>query len=414
MSTVEAAPMSGHCAERWEAVAQAFRDNLDRGGEVGASICVRHRGEVVVDIAGGWFDDAKSRPFDQDDLVLLFSTTKGMTAIAAHNLIDRGLMDLNAPVSTYWPEFAQNGKEKATVAMMLNHSVGVPGFREPLKMHAHCDWDYMVDRIGREAPFWEPGVRNGYHALNFGWTVGELVKRVSGRSLGQFYRETISGPLDADFWIGLPEEEEHRVAKLVPTVPQPGDAVIEVYTNVVEHPASPSALTFINSGGFDPAGVNPDTGELIVNERQVHAAEIGGAGGIGSARGIARVYGALGEESIISRDHVTKMGLTSMVSTKDPIILIPSRFALGFMKSMDNRHMPLGNVISWVIGARAFGHVGAGGSFGLYDPDEDVSVGYAMRRLGPNVLVDDRGQALTDAVYKSLGYRTSKPGVWVR
>ena len=403
----------GTCAPGWQAVADAFQENFASRGEIGANLSIIHRGETVVDLAGGWADKALGRPYDQDTLSLVFSTTKGMTAIAAHMLIDRGLLELDAPVSRYWPEFAAKGKEGATVAMMLNHSVGVPGFREPLKNGAHLDWDYMVERLAAEPPFWEPGLRNGYHALNFGWTVGELVRRVSGQSLGTFFRENVAEPLGADFWIGLPEAEEHRVSELVPTIPEPGEPVIDVYTNLFENPTSPSALTFTNNGGFGVA-LPDETGTLVVNTRAVHAAEIGGAGGIGSGRGIARIYGALLRGELVSADHLVRMGRTSMISTHDPIILIPTRFALGFMKSMDNRDRPLGRIESFVIGEKAFGHVGAGGSFGLCDREAEFSIGYTMNRLHPGVLVDERGQALIDTAYRSAGYRTNAPGVWVR
>ena len=409
----ELAPVSGNCAPGWEGVADAFRNNFANYDEVGASLCIVHRGETVVDLAGGWTDRGQTRPFTSEDLVLLFSTTKGMTAIAAHVLIDRGLMSLDAPVTDYWPEYGTHGKGGTTVAMMLNHSAGVPGFHEPLKPDAHLDWDYMVDRLADEVPFWEPGLRNGYHALNFGWTVGELVRRVSGKSLGTFFRETVSGPLGADFWIGLPEAEEHRVVKLIPTMPGPDDELIEVYSNIVEYPQSDSALTFLNSGGFSPAGVG-ETGEYIVNTRAVHAAEIGGAGGIGNARGVAAVYAALADGRLISVEHVARMAQTSMVATRDPILLIPTRFALGFMKSMDNRRLRTGSITSFVMGESAFGHVGAGGSFGLYDRDADCAIGYTMNRLGMGVLVDQRGQALIDAAYLALGYRTNAPGVWIK
>lgn len=413
-ANAQAAQISGSCAPGWEGVRDAFALNFAERDEVGANLCIVHKGETVVDLAGGWVDRTKSAAYTEDTLALVFSTTKGMTAIAAHILIDRGELDLDAPVAKYWPEFAQNGKAGATVAMMLNHSVGVPGFREPLKPDAHLDWDYMVQRIAAEEPFWEPGLRNGYHALNFGWTVGELVRRVSGQSLGRFFREQVSGPLGADFWIGLPEELEPRVARNEPTFPAPGEPVIEVYTNIVENPTSASALTFLNSAGFGPGGIDEASGEYMMNTRKVHAAEIGGAGGIGSGRGIAKIYAALGQGKLISHDHVVKMSQTSMVSSRDPILLIPSRFALGFMKSMDNRRLPLGHITSFLMGEKAFGHVGAGGSFGIYDREADMAIGYTMNRLHAGILVDPRGQSLIDAAYLAAGFRTSAPGVWVR
>ena len=409
-----AVAIDGTAAPGWEEVAAVFAENFASRGELGANLCVIHRGEKVVDLAGGRADPSSDRPYDADTLALVFSTTKGMTAIAAHYLIARGALDLDAPVSHYWPAFAAAGKGGATVAMMLNHSVGVPGFREPLKRDAHLDWEYMVERIAAEEPFWEPGSRNGYHAMSFGWTVGELVRRVSGQSLGSFFRDHIAGPLNADFWIGLPEALEPRVATNVPTPPVPGDPVMDVYTHVMENPTSPSALTLMSAAALGPAGIDEATGAFTMNTRAVHAAEIGAAGGIGSGRGIATIYAALGDGQVIPGDHVVRMGQTSMVSTLDPIIRIPTRFALGFMKPMDNRRRPLGHMESFVIGEKAFGHVGAGGSFGLYDREAEMAIGYTMNRLHAGALVDERGQSIIDAAYRSLGYRTNAPGVWVR
>jgi CubicO group peptidase (beta-lactamase class C family) len=405
---------TGYVANGWERVRDAFEENFAQRGELGAGVTVVHRGETVVDLAGGWFDAARTRAFDADDLMVFFSATKGMVATAAHWLIDRGLLDLHAPVSRYWPGYAQNGKDATTVAMMLNHSAGVPGFHEPLKQDAYRDWDYMVERIAAERPFWEPGLRNGYHALNFGWTVGELVRRVSGKGLGEFFRETIAEPLGADIWIGLPESEEHRVSKVIPTFPGPGEEVIEVYTNAQENPQSDSALVFTNSGGWSLAATDAASGDYIMNTRAHHAAVFGGAGGIGNARGLAKVYAALDGDKLISRDHIARMSQTSMCATRDATLLVPTRFALGYMKSMDNRRLPLGAIKSFIVGEKAFGHVGAGGSFGMLDREAGLAAGYVMNRLGKGVWLDERGQALIDAMYLSLGYRTNAPGVWVK
>lgn len=419
--TADSAPLGsdsfaiqGDAAPGWQNLAGVFAENFRDRGEIGASLCVYHRGECVVDLAGGWAQPERTTPFSRDTLAVVFSVTKAMTAIAAHLLIDRGLLDLNAPVSEYWPEFATNGKETATVAMMLNHSVGVPGFHEPLRQGGYLDWSYMTSRLANEKPFWEPGSRNGYHAINFGWTVGELVRRVSGLSLGTFLRREIAEPLEADFWIGLPEHEEGRVADLIPEIPAPGDPVIDVHTNFVANPNSSSAITFTNFGGYGAAVLDESSGKYLVNTRALHQAEIGGAGGIGSARGIARIFNALRGGKLISRDHVVRMSQSSMISTLDPILLMPTHFALGFMKSMDNRRRPLGHLESFIIGETAFGHVGAGGSFALYDRAEELAIGYVINRMHSGILLDERGQALVDEAYKILGYRTNAPGVWVK
>lgn len=408
-------PIDGDVSPGWDAVAQAFRNNFVVRGEVGAALCILHRGKVVVDIAGGWTGPERTHPFTRQALALVFSTTKGMTALAAHVLVDRGLLDLHAPVRKYWPEYAANGKDDTTVAMLLNHSAGVPGFREPLLSEGYLDAEYMAQRIAAEPPFWEPGTRHGYHALNFGWMIGELVQRVTGVSLGRFFRDEIAAPLGADFWIGLPAEQEYRVAALEPPpLPVPGEPLPDVFINMMSHPNSTSALALTNGADFSPAAVSSDGSGLMMNSRRAHAAEIGAAGGIASAKGIAQIYAALANGNLISHDHVTRMGQTSTRSMQDAVLLVPTGFALGFMKSMDNRHLPLGDVSSFILGEAAFGHAGMGGSFGFYDPQAELAVGYTMTRMSGGLLANPRSQALIDAAYLAAGYRTNAPGVWVR
>ena len=409
------APIEGSCAGGWEKVEEVFRNSFATRGELGAGLCVMQGGEVVVDLAGGWSDESKARSFSPNDLTLVFSTTKAMTALTAHVLAHRGLLDLNAPVAHYWPEYAANGKAATTVAMLLNHSAGVPGFREPLKPEAYLDPDYMANRIAAEAPFWEPGTHNGYHLMNFGWMVGEVVRRVSGRTLGSYFRDEIAKPLNADFWIGLPEAEQSRVVDLTaPPPPKPGDPMPEILTNLFANPTSTSALAVINGAGFSPDAVDEASGALMMNSRKAHAVEIGAAGGVGNARGVAKVYASLGSDDLLSRDYVAKMSQTASRTMRDAVLLIPTHFALGFMKSMDNRDRPFGDIESFIIGESAFGHVGMGGSFGFYDRDADLAVGYTMNRLGSGILVNPRGQALIDAAYSAAGYRTNTPGVWIR
>jgi CubicO group peptidase (beta-lactamase class C family) len=217
--TVKHGRVSGYCDAKFQAVADCFVANFNERGEVGASVCVRIEGETVVDLWGGSFAADSDKAWDKDTLSIIFSCTKAATALCAHLLIDRGELDLYAPVTRYWPEFGTNGKEDVTVLMMLNHSVGLPAFREPIKEGGYYDWDYMIQRLEEEEPFWQPGTRNGYHMISFGWTVGELVRRVSGRSLGTFFREEIGEPLGLELWIGLPEEQEDRVSPMIPFVP---------------------------------------------------------------------------------------------------------------------------------------------------------------------------------------------------
>jgi CubicO group peptidase (beta-lactamase class C family) len=338
----------------------------------------------------------------------VYSCTKGATALCAHILVDRGDLDLEAPVGKYWPEFACSGKERATVRMLLEHSAGVPAISAPLEPGDMYDWDRMVALLAAQEPFWQPGTRNGYHLFTFGWTVGELVRRISGRSLGTFFREEVAHPLGLEFDIGLPEELDATVAPIIPWLPDP-DEESAFARAVAEEPSSPAAT----------AVRNMVQAEVNFNSRELRAAEIGGGGGVATARGLAGMYAELaqGGGKLVSADTVIRMGETSMATAEDALLLIPTRFALGFMKSMDNRSRVPGSSadgMSAILSSAAFGHVGAGGSLGFADPAERISFGYVMNRQGPGILLNDRGQSLVDAVYTSLGYRTNAPGVWSR
>jgi CubicO group peptidase (beta-lactamase class C family) len=319
-------------------------------------------------------------------------------------------LDLFAPVTKYWPEFGKKGKEGITVAMMLNHSAGLPAFRDPVKPGGFYDWDYMVKRLEDEAPFWEPGTRNGYHMVSFGWTVGELIARVSGKSLGQFFLDEVTGPLGLDFWIGLPEEIEPRVSPIIIFVPGPDDPVSEFIEKLRSEPNSIQYLSYLNTGGFMEE----------INTRNAHKAMIGGGGGITNARSLCGMYAPLAGNGsfqgygLVSEDAIVRMRQVSMATQRDANLLIPTRFSLGFMKSMDNRHLPLGYMDSLIIGEKAFGHAGAGGSIGFADPECSLAFAYTMNKMGQGLLLNQRGQSLVDATYRSLGYRSNQSGIWVR
>lgn len=401
MSDVE---VSGQCDPRFEGVKAEFERNLAERGEVGASVHVLVDGQPVVDLWGGVVKGVEEeRPWEADTAVVVYSCTKGATALSAHLLIDRGQLDLDAPVGDYWPEFATNGKEAATVRMMLNHSVAVPALRERLPEKACCDWDLMCERLAAEEPWWEPGTRNGYHMITFGWTVGELVRRVSGRSLGTFFAEEIAGPQDADFWIGLPDAAADRVAPILQPVPD-RDNLSRFTRTLLDDKTSLQRMAWLNTGGFDP------------NDPEVRRAEIGGGGGIATARGLARTYAPLaaGGGDLFSPGAVTRMGEVSMATGCDATLLLPTRFGLGFMKSMDNRRAPAGMRDSAILSSTAFGHVGAGGSIGFADPACGLSFGYAMNQMGNGILLNDRGQSLVDATYRALGFSDDSAGVWTR
>ena len=387
---------------------QEFERNLAERGELGASLCVTVAGETVVDVWGGLARRRNGTPWSRDTVSIVYSCTKGMTALCAHMLATRGLLDIDAPVAEYWPEFSQNGKQQTTVRMLLDHSVGLPAFRAPLRADGCIDWSYMTDRLAREQPFWEPGTRNGYHMLNFGWTVGEIVRRVSGRSLGEFFQAEVARPLGAEFWIGAPESVEARVAPVFFYKPNERDLEGEFMRTVVSDPGSISALALLNSGGFQP------------NTRACHEAENGGAGGISNARGLARIYaalacgGSLDGVRLVDAPQLSRMTEVAVATQRDATLLLPTRFSLGFMKSMDNRRRAFGDKDSVILSSAAFGHTGAGGSIGFADPIEGMSFGYSMNAMGPGVMLNARGQALVDATYQALGYTTSASGVWIR
>ena len=399
------AAIAGTCHPDFGAVREEFTRNFAERDEVGASICVTVDGETVVDLWGGVADPATNRAWDADTRVVVFSCTKGATALCAHILADRGELDLDAPVGQYWPEFASNGKEDATVSMILDHSVGVPAVSGELKPGGMYDWDYMCDQLARQRPWWTPGTRNGYHLITFGWTVGELVRRVSGRSLGTFFREEVAGPLGLDFDIGLPEALEAKVAPIITWMP--GPEYDSAFTRSITE--DPTGVTATGMANMVHSGVD-------FNDRNFRAAEIGGAGGVTTARGLAGMYAPLagGGGKLVGPDTLARMGEVAVATSDDAVLRIPTRFGLGFMKSMDNRRRVQSAGTSALLSSAAFGHVGAGGSLGFADPEARVSFGYVMNRQGVGILLNDRGQSLVDAVYRTLGYRTNTPGVWVR
>lgn len=396
--------VSGSVDPKFAAVREAFEQNFEDRGEIGASVCLSVEGQTVVDLWGGTRDVKTGAPWTEDTVSIVFSCTKAATAICAHILIDRGLLDLNAPVTRYWPEFGKHGKDKTTVAMMLNHESAVPALRDPVKPGGFLDWDYMVSRMEEEAPFWEPGTRNGYHMVNFGWTVGELVRRVSGKSLGTFFADEVAGPTGADFWIGVPDGFDRPIADILPYVPQAGDQLNDFTTALLTDPTSIQALSFLNNGGWD------------TNAPESHRAEIGGAGGISNARGQVAMYTPLATDNgqLVSSERLAHMSMVTTATNRDATLLAPTRFGPGFMKSMDNRGQPFGDQMSAIIGERAFGHVGAGGSIGFADPECRLALSYTMNQMGQGLLVNERGQSLIDAAYQALGYRSTASGAWTR
>jgi CubicO group peptidase (beta-lactamase class C family) len=403
----KAGKIEGRCDEKFMGVVDAFVTNFESRGEVGASCALTLEGKTVVDLWGG-----KKAPggdaWDKDTVSIVFSSTKGAMALCAHMLVDRGALDLHAPIVSYWPEFGQNGKETATVVMSLDHSVGVPHIREAPKAGGFYDWDYMVDRVAKEQAFWPPGTRNGYHAITMSWIVGELVHRASKKRMGKFFNDEVAAPLALDFWIGLPETQEQRVAPMI-QAPLPA--------NPMESRFLRKAMTDTNSASHfffrDFLAFNP-------NSREGRAAEIGAGNGITNARGLAGLYaplangGTAGGVRLVAPETIARMSRVTVATHEDATLVIPTRFALGYMKTMDNRHLGGIDGASCLLSEAAFGHVGAGGSIGFADPECKMSFGYTMNQMGHGLLLNDRGQALVDAAYKAVGYRSNASGAWAQ
>lgn len=386
------------------AVGEAFIANFDHRDELGASLFITVDGQIVADLWGGNAD--VERPWEQDTVCVVFSCTKAATALCLHLLAERGRVSLDAPVAEYWPEFGAGSKASITLRMLLDHSAGLPALRERVKADCMTDWDYMTDRLEGEEPFWEPGTRVGYHALTFGFLVGEVVRRVSGRSLGTFFRDEIAIPLDLDFWIGLPTEHQHRVAPIVP-YRAPKELADTPFLAAARREETIPNLFVFNSGDWSYRGVNTAAGR---------SAEIGAAGGVTNARGLGRMFAALAEGGAaigLSPDTIATFSRASSATHLDATFIAPSRFGPGFMLGMADRPTAGGRE-GLSFGEHAFGHVGMGGSVGFADPPSRVGFAYVMNRLGGGLLLNERGQSLVDAFYGCLGHTWHAMGFWTK
>ena len=404
MAQVSQQIVQGVCDSRFESVRREFERNFAERGEVGASVNITIDGKSVVDLWGGLADPASGRAWEKDTTVVVWSCTKGATAICAHILVSRGDLDLNAPVAAYWPEFAENGKASIPVRMLLNHQAGLAAVRQPLAPGSFYDWDLMTSALAAEAPFWAPGTQHGYHGLTFGFLVGEVVRRVSGKTLGRFFKDEVADKLHIDFQIGLPEKDEVRVAHCIPQPPPDPNNLSPMEKMVFSDPTSVTFLMLANNGGYMLPGV--------CDTREAHAAEIPSAGGVSNARGLAGLYAPLatGGGPLVDATTLARMGRVESASGVDATIFLPTRFSLGFVKSVDNRHLAPDNSI--ILSEAAFGHSGIGGSIGFADPKARMSFGYAMSKHGPGAGLNERGQSLIDAAYKSIGYRSDASGSW--
>ncbi|MFB4425758.1 serine hydrolase domain-containing protein [Streptomyces sp. QL37] len=380
--------IQGHCDERFAAVRDAFAANFAERDELGAAVTVLLDGQPVVDLWGGWADGGRTRPWERDTVVNVWSTTKGPTALCAHVLVDRGLLDLDAPVADYWPEFAAAGKESVRVRHLLSHRSGVAGLRDPHTLAELYDWEVTTARLAATEPWWEPGTRSGYHAISYGFLVGEVVRRITGLLPGEFLRKEITGPLSIDFSVGLPEKDAGRVAELV----QPKD--VSRRQAALFATMEPLAIASL---------LNPGTGTAAANTPEWRDAEIPAANGHGTARAVASLYGIVAGRGTLDGRRVLSEEAAERVregqgACRDLVLgagfAHETELGLGLWLSGPNA--------SYGPNPRAVGHDGAGGSCGLADPEAGIALGYVMNRMGPHIADDPRKMALVDAVYGAL------------
>lgn len=373
--------LQGHCEPRFGAVRDAFAANWSDHAEVGASLCVIVGGETVVDLWGGYADEARTQPWERDTIANVYSSTKGIAAVAAAMLVDRGELDVERPVVDYWPEFGQAGKSEIKVRHLLTHESGLAGIDEDLPDGASLDWDYMVGALERQAPMWTPGEGMGYHAISYGWLVGEVIRRITGLSCGQFVQQEISTPLGVDFYIGLPESEDARTADLIAA---PG--------------APPIGVTAQDNLAAKALGLAAPRLAGTVNSREWRVAELPGANGHGNARAMATIYASLaqGGGDLLSAESIEACGATEHAAREDLVLGFLVRRSLGFILST------AGGRYEWGPNPRTFGHSGAGGSLGFADPDAGIGFGYVMNQMSAGLGADPRWKPMIDAVYASL------------
>ncbi len=395
--------LHGTFDRRFESVVSEFVRNFEEREEQGASLSFNIEGETVVDVWGGRMHPKQNADWQEDTMCVVHSVTKAAVSICAHLLMSEGKLDLRAKVSDYWPEFAQNGKQDVTVEMMLNHSVGLSAVHDPLPEDAFLDFDFMTDVIAREQPWWTPGTRHGYQMSTYGWTVGELVRRAAGMSLGEYFRQRLGDPLNLDFHIGLPESEHDRVSRMMRWAPKKGD------------PVSPFTVALLSSKDSLQYVALLNNGKHKTDAPESYVSEFGAGGGIANARGIAGMFApfANGGGDLVDRVTLERMSAVS-VAGEDMTLMSPTRFSLGFMVSMDNRHREAGELETILMGKHAFGHAGAGGSVGFADTECHLGFGYNMNKMGAGILLNKRGQSLIDETYRCLGYASNEPGYWIR
>ncbi|HEU0189785.1 MAG TPA: serine hydrolase domain-containing protein [Mycobacterium sp.] len=384
----------GSCVPRFEQVRDAFERNFGDRGELGAAVAAFVDGELVVNLWGGSADAAGTRPWQEDTLATVLSTTKGLTSTCVHQLVERGVLDLNAPVARYWPEFGQAGKQDITVAMVLSHRSGVIGPRQRMPWQDVTDWDLVCGRLAVAEPWWEPGTAQGYHMTTYGFIVGEVIRRVTGGTVGEYLHAEIAGPLGAEVHIGVPAgDQRHRCADLVdkPTIREMLASVNapEYPTTLDEHPKAGLAVSM---------GFAPDD-EVATNDLELwRELEFPGTNAQVSALGLATFYNALAQEKLLSRAQMDRVRVSQGGFETDLVLgprVADHGWGLGYMLNQRCVNGP---------NPRIFGHGGLGGSFGFVDLEHRIGYAYVMNRFDPTKAnADPRSVALSDEIYAILG-----------
>jgi CubicO group peptidase (beta-lactamase class C family) len=376
--------VNGHAEAQFDKVAEALGEELASGNEVGAAIAIDVDGESVLDIWGGYADAAKTVPWGEDTIVNVWSSTKTVTSMAALMLADRGLLDLDAPVANYWPEFAANGKEDVRVRHLLSYTSGVAGWQEPMTTDDLFDWDKATSMLAAQAPWWEPGTASGYHALNYGFLIGELVRRTAGTSLKDFVRDEIAGPLGADFQIGAKPEDAGRIAQLIPPPPFdiPFDALPE---------DSPMRKTL----------TNPAPEADIAHTTAWRDADLGAVNGHGNARSLARMLspvsrgGAANGVELLSAPTIERI-FEVQSHGPDLVLAAPLKFGIGY-------GLATPEVLPFVPpGERVCFWGGWGGSVVLINPDRRTTVTYVMNKMGQGTLGNERTARYATLIYEAI------------
>jgi CubicO group peptidase (beta-lactamase class C family) len=380
------APVGGSVETGFEAVQEAFTANFERYSEVGAACCVYLHGRRVVDLWGGVTTPGGSEPYTADTLQMVWSTTKGVVSIAAHMLAQEGKLDFDAPVTDYWPEFAAQGKGGIPVRWLFCHKSGLAAVDRPLGLGDVIAWNPCVEALEAQRPYWEPGTAHGYHTWTFGWLAGEIIRRVTGVSVGKFVAERIAKPLQAEFWIGLPESLNARVAPVLPPIPPAPGTPPDPHAARI---ADPSSLAH-------KSWANPAIPPAAFNEYPFRAAEVPAGNGIGTARALSRLYAAcLGPVDGVRLLEAETLEKATVIQAhgEDLVQGYVTHFGTGFQLTFPFRPM---------AGPGSFGHYGSGGSVGFAHQELGISFGYVMNQMRPVYGSDPRTSRIVQALLNCL------------